>query len=288
MRLLGAEVRGVISGSTTLKDAINEAMRDWVTNVRTTLLPPRQRARRASLSHHGARLPSRASAAKSKQQILEKEGRLPDRHHRLRRRRLQRHRRILRVPPRRQVGSSASKPAAAARRSASTPPASAAALPASCRAPIPTCCRMRTARSRRRTPSPPASTTPPSAPSTPRCTTPAAPNTPRSDDAATLERSRQARAHRRHPARARKRARRRRMHPHRAHFAPHDILVVNLSGRGDKDMGILARELHIQGAEQHRRTLMPIRFDHKPGLVVYLTAGDPDLRGHARHCARRH
>ena len=33
MRLLGAEVRGVDSGSRTLKDAINEAMRDWVTNV---------------------------------------------------------------------------------------------------------------------------------------------------------------------------------------------------------------------------------------------------------------
>ena len=36
MRLLGAEVRGVGAGSRTLKDAINEAMRDWVTNVRTT------------------------------------------------------------------------------------------------------------------------------------------------------------------------------------------------------------------------------------------------------------
>ena len=36
MRMLGAEVIGVESGSRTLKDAINEAMRDWVTNVRTT------------------------------------------------------------------------------------------------------------------------------------------------------------------------------------------------------------------------------------------------------------
>ena len=36
MRLLGADVRGVDSGARTLKDAINEAMRDWVTNVRTT------------------------------------------------------------------------------------------------------------------------------------------------------------------------------------------------------------------------------------------------------------
>jgi tryptophan synthase beta chain len=36
MRLLGAEVRGVDAGARTLKDAINEAMRDWVTNVRST------------------------------------------------------------------------------------------------------------------------------------------------------------------------------------------------------------------------------------------------------------
>ena len=36
MRLLGAEVRGVDAGSRTLKDAINEAMRDWVTNVSST------------------------------------------------------------------------------------------------------------------------------------------------------------------------------------------------------------------------------------------------------------
>ena len=36
MRLLGAEVRSVASGSRTLKDAINEAIRDWVTNVETT------------------------------------------------------------------------------------------------------------------------------------------------------------------------------------------------------------------------------------------------------------
>jgi tryptophan synthase beta chain len=36
MRLLGAEVRSVTSGSQTLKDALNEAMRDWVTNVDDT------------------------------------------------------------------------------------------------------------------------------------------------------------------------------------------------------------------------------------------------------------
>ena len=36
MKLLGAEVRPVDSGTRTLKDAINEAIRDWVTNVGTT------------------------------------------------------------------------------------------------------------------------------------------------------------------------------------------------------------------------------------------------------------
>ena len=36
MRLLGAEVRPVLSGTRTLKDAVNEAIRDWVTNVRDT------------------------------------------------------------------------------------------------------------------------------------------------------------------------------------------------------------------------------------------------------------
>ena len=36
MKLLGAEVRSVTSGSRTLKDAINETIRDWVTNVETT------------------------------------------------------------------------------------------------------------------------------------------------------------------------------------------------------------------------------------------------------------
>src|SRR2546423_12311687 len=36
MKLLGAEVHPVETGSRTLKDAINEAMRDWVTNVKTT------------------------------------------------------------------------------------------------------------------------------------------------------------------------------------------------------------------------------------------------------------
>jgi tryptophan synthase beta chain len=76
MRLLGAEVRGVSSGSRTLKDAINEAMRDWVTNVRTThyLLG-------SVLGAHPyptmVRDFHRVIGQEIKQQILEKESRLP-------------------------------------------------------------------------------------------------------------------------------------------------------------------------------------------------------------------
>jgi tryptophan synthase beta chain len=36
MKMLGAEVRPVTAGAGTLKDAMNEALRDWVTNVETT------------------------------------------------------------------------------------------------------------------------------------------------------------------------------------------------------------------------------------------------------------
>jgi tryptophan synthase beta chain len=69
-------------------------------------------------------------------------------------------------------------------------------------------------------------------------------------------------------------------------MAPHDILVINLSGRGDKDMGILARELNIQGAAgllARRTTNHGIRFQQHPGLVVYLTAGDSGLTPSTSH-----
>jgi tryptophan synthase beta chain len=76
MRLLGAEVRSVSSGSKTLKDAISEAMRDWVTNVRTTyyLLG-------SALGAHPyptmVRDFHRCISREMKEQILEKEGSLP-------------------------------------------------------------------------------------------------------------------------------------------------------------------------------------------------------------------
>jgi tryptophan synthase beta chain len=50
MQLLGAEVRPVTSGSATLKDAMNEALRDWVTNVEDTYYLIGSAGRPASLS----------------------------------------------------------------------------------------------------------------------------------------------------------------------------------------------------------------------------------------------
>jgi len=77
MQLLGAEVRAVDSGSRTLKDAINEALRDWVTNVADTyyLLG-------SALGPHPypvmVRDFQRVIGLEARAQILEHEGRLPD------------------------------------------------------------------------------------------------------------------------------------------------------------------------------------------------------------------
>ncbi len=77
MRLLGAEVRGVSAGSATLKDAINEAMRDWVTNVRSSFY-----ILGSALGAHPyptmVRDFQRVISRESKRQILEQAGRLPD------------------------------------------------------------------------------------------------------------------------------------------------------------------------------------------------------------------
>jgi tryptophan synthase beta chain len=77
MRLLGAEVRGVSSGSATLKDAINEAMRDWVAHPEDSayLLG-------SALGPHPYPLMVRefqsVIGAEARRQILEQAGRLPD------------------------------------------------------------------------------------------------------------------------------------------------------------------------------------------------------------------
>jgi tryptophan synthase beta chain len=77
MQLLGAEVREVNAGSRTLKDAINEALRDWVTNVAESyyLLG-------SALGPHPYPLMVRdfqsVIGRETREQVLEKEGRLPD------------------------------------------------------------------------------------------------------------------------------------------------------------------------------------------------------------------
>ncbi len=77
MRLLGAKVVAVTTGSRTLKDAISEAMRDWVTNVQTThyLLG-------SALGAHPypvmVRDFHRIIGEETRRQIIEAEGRLPD------------------------------------------------------------------------------------------------------------------------------------------------------------------------------------------------------------------
>jgi tryptophan synthase beta chain len=77
MRLLGATVTGVDSGSRTLKDAINEAMRDWVTNVETT-----HYVLGSVLGAHPYPRMVRdfqvILGQEARRQILEEEGRLPD------------------------------------------------------------------------------------------------------------------------------------------------------------------------------------------------------------------
>jgi tryptophan synthase beta chain len=77
MRLLGAEVRAVNAGQKTLKEAINEAMRDWVTNVRTT-----HYILGSVLGAHPYPMMVRdfqsVIGREARRQILEKEERLPD------------------------------------------------------------------------------------------------------------------------------------------------------------------------------------------------------------------
>ena len=77
MKLLGAEVVSVSAGQQTLKEAINEAMRDWVTNVRTThyILGTAYGAHPYPLM---VRNFQRVIGDEARQQILEKEKRLPD------------------------------------------------------------------------------------------------------------------------------------------------------------------------------------------------------------------
>lgn len=77
MRLMGAEVRGVEAGQKTLKEAVNEALRDWVTNVRSThyilgsALGPHPYPMMVRDFH-------RVIGVEARRQILEREEKLPD------------------------------------------------------------------------------------------------------------------------------------------------------------------------------------------------------------------
>jgi tryptophan synthase beta chain len=77
MRLLGATVHSVESGSKTLKDAMNEAFRDWVTNVRST-----HYVIGSAAGAHPYPMMVRdfqsVIGRETREQVLEKEGRLPD------------------------------------------------------------------------------------------------------------------------------------------------------------------------------------------------------------------
>jgi len=77
MKLLGTQVRSVSAGSATLKDAINEALRDWVTNVETTYYLVG-----STMSAHPYPMIVRdfqsVIGKEARRQILRREGRLPD------------------------------------------------------------------------------------------------------------------------------------------------------------------------------------------------------------------
>ena len=77
MELLGAKVHSVTSGTSTLKDAVNEAMRDWATNIETTFY-----CIGSTMGPHPyptmVRDFQKIISEEAKAQILEKEGRLPD------------------------------------------------------------------------------------------------------------------------------------------------------------------------------------------------------------------
>ena len=167
MKLLGAEVRPVTSGSKTLKDAINEAIRDWVTNVRDTFYIFGTAAGMHPYPLIVRDLQS-VIGREARAQMLEQIGALPGCGHRLRRRRLERDRHLPPVRRRRRGRADRRRSRRPrhrirqARRHARPPDAK-----ASCTARAPTSFRTSAVRSSRRTRSRPGSTIPASVRSTP-------------------------------------------------------------------------------------------------------------------------
>ncbi len=251
MELLGAEVRPVRSGSRTLKDAVNEALRDWVATRRRHPLLPRLGDGPAPVPVHGARVPAgrrrrgpravpascSAVATPTSSSPASAAARTP------------RARSPASSTPRR--GSSASRRPAARR--------SAAASRASCTACGRSSSRTRTARSSRPTRSRPGSTTPASGPSTPTWRRSAGPSYEQADDDEVLGPSSCSPATEgiipalesahalawvvREAGRARCR--------------PGSTVLVTLSGRGDKDVAQVRdrlRRLTASGASRARRS----------------------------------
>ena len=229
MRLLGAEVRPVEFGTRTLKEATSEAIRDWIANVETTLLPDRLVRRSRSLPRAGAGAAAR-DRARSARADPERRGSAAGRRDRLRRRRLERDRHVHGL--RRGRVRAADRRRSCGRRVARRTDA-----PGCCTAHARRCSQTTTARSSTPTRSPPGSTIPASARSTHFCATPAERSTSRAPTTRQLAAfHRLCRTEGIVPALESSHA------LARALDCDAELIVVCLSGRGDKDLAeVLAR-----------------------------------------------
>ena len=102
MRLLGAEVRPVEFGTRTLKEATSEAIRDWIANVETTLLPDRLVRRPRPVPGARARAAAR-DRPRGARAVPRRRGPAARGRRRVRRRRLERDRHVLRLHRRRRT-----------------------------------------------------------------------------------------------------------------------------------------------------------------------------------------
>ena len=185
MRLLGATVVPVESGSRTLKDAMNEALRDWVTNVRDTFYVIGSVAGPAPYPAM-VRDFQAVIGAEAREQVLAAPRPPARRGRRLRRRRLQRHGPLPRLPRPTRCASPASRRPARVSTGAPRRLAHAAAARRAARlVQVPAAGRLGSG-APRRTRSRPGSTTPASGPSTPGSKTPAAPSYAAATDAEAL------------------------------------------------------------------------------------------------------
>ena len=247
MKALGAEVRPVESGAKTLKDAMNEALRDWVTNVDDTFYcigtvagphpyPMMVRDFQSIIGNE------------TREQMQRAEGRLPDSLIACIGGGSNAHGPVPSVPRRaRRSRSTASRRPATASPAACTRPRSPAAGPACCTATAPICSWTTTARSRRRTRSRPASIIPASAPSMPGSTTSSGSRICRRPTRRRWRRSSCARGSKASSPRSSPRMRWRSVFDLAPQKPSDHLMVVNLSGRGDKDLASVAdtwRERH--------------------------------------------